>query len=47
MKVELLFKGENLVLLFKKVKGKESLTQSEAKEISVFLKSYSKQIIEK
>jgi hypothetical protein len=46
-KVELLFDDENIILLFKKVKGKEPITEKEAKEISVFLKAYHEKIIEK
>jgi hypothetical protein len=47
MKVEFLIEQEAVTLLFKKVKGKEPLTEKEAKEVSVFLKVYHKQIIDK
>lgn len=47
MKVEFVLQGNTVTLLFKKVKQKEPLTQKEAKEVSVFLKVYYKQIIDK
>src|SRR5260221_9329851 len=46
-KVDFLFEGNALTLLFKKVKGKQPMTLSQAREISVFLKTYKKEIIEK
>jgi hypothetical protein len=47
MKVEFLFEGEELTLLFKKIKGKQPLTSGEAKEVAKFLRKYHKEIIEK
>jgi hypothetical protein len=47
MKVEFVFDDDELTLLFKKIKGKEPLTEPEAKEVTVFLKAYQSQIIEK
>lgn len=47
MKVEFVFEQNMVTLLFKKVKQKEPLTQKEAKEVSVFLRAYHKQIIDK
>jgi hypothetical protein len=47
VKVEFTFEENVLSLLFKNVKGKEPLTNSEAKEVSVFLKIYYKEIIDK
>jgi hypothetical protein len=47
MKVEFRISGDNVTLLFKKVKGKKSLTRAEANEAAVFLKAYHKQIIAK
>lgn len=47
MKVEFLFEGEDLTLLFKKIKGKPPLTSGEASEVAVFLKAYVDEIIEK
>jgi hypothetical protein len=47
MKVEFLFEGEELTLLFKKIKGKLPLTAAEAKEVAIFLRTYSEAIIEK
>lgn len=47
IKVEFQFSGGSLTLLYKKVKGKPSLTEAEAKEVSFFLKSYYKKIIDK
>lgn len=46
-KVEFVFVNEDVILLFKLVKGKNPLTESEAKEVSVFLKSYHKAVIDK
>ena len=47
LKVEFLIQEDLVLLLFKKVRGKRPLTEAEAKEVSVFLKSYHKQIIQK
>lgn len=47
VKVEFRISGENITLLFKKVKGKTPLSETEAKEVAVFLKSYYKKIIDK
>lgn len=47
MKVEFLLDQNEITLVFKKVKQKEPLTKKEAKEVSVFLKVYHKQIIDK
>jgi hypothetical protein len=47
IKVEFVISGDNLTLVFKKVKGKLPLTEVEAKEVSIFLKSYYKIIIDK
>jgi Domain of unknown function (DUF4160) len=47
-KAEFYFDENNgVVLLFKKVKGKEPLTEVETKEVAVFLKEYHLKIIEK
>lgn len=46
-KVDLLIEGNNLILIFKKVKGKRPLTLAQANEVSVFLKAYKSKIIEK
>ncbi len=42
MKVEFVLEQNEVKLLFKKVKGKDPLTQKEANEVSVFLKAYHK-----
>ena len=47
MKVEFILEENSVTLLFKKVKGKEPLTEKEAREVALFLKTYHKQIIEK
>lgn len=47
VKVEFSIKDELVILLFKKVRGKNPLTEAEAKEVAVFLKSYHKKIIQK
>jgi len=47
IKVEFQISGDSLTLVFKKVKGKTPLTEAEAKEVAVFLKSYYKIIIDK
>ncbi len=47
IKVELHLEANMLTLLFKKVKNKEPLTEKEVNEVSVFLKAYHKEIIEK
>jgi hypothetical protein len=47
VKVEFLISGDEVTLVFKKVKGKTPLTEAEAKEVAVFLKAYYKKIIEK
>jgi len=41
------FAENDVILLFKKVKGKIPLTQAEAKEVSVFLKEYHQKLIDK
>jgi ribosome-associated translation inhibitor RaiA len=46
-KVEFQISGDNVTLLFKKVKGKKPLTISEANVVAIFLKSYYKEIIDK
>jgi hypothetical protein len=46
-KAEFLFLEQEVKILFKRVKGKEPLTLAEAREISVFLKSNSNEVIEK
>lgn len=46
-KVEIIIAEDIVTLVFKKVKGKLPLTESEAKEVAVFLKAYYLQIIEK
>ena len=47
MKVEFVIVEDEVTLIFKKLKGKTPLTEAEAKEVSVFLKAYHKQIISK
>jgi hypothetical protein len=47
VKVEFLISGDEVTLVFKKVKGKIPLTEAEAKEVAVFLKAYYKKIIDK
>ncbi len=47
IKIELLISGDDITLVFKKVKGKTPLTEAEAKEVAVFLKAYYKKIIDK
>jgi hypothetical protein len=46
-KVEFLIAGDDVTLVFRKIKGKTPLTEAEANEVAVFLKAYDKQIIEK
>ena len=46
-KAEFKISGENVTLIFKKVKGKQPLTEAEANNVAVFLKAYHKQIIVK
>lgn len=46
-KVELLISGDEITLIFKKVKGKIPISEPEAKEVAVFLKTYYKKIIDK
>lgn len=46
-KAEFLFLEKEIKILFKKVKGKEPLTLSEAKEIALFLKKYADEVIVK
>ena len=46
-KAEFLFLDKEVKILFKKIKGKEPLTYAEAKEISVFLKKYIDEVIDK
>jgi hypothetical protein len=45
IKVEFIISEDNVTLLFKKVKGKKPLTEAEAKEVSVFLKAFYKQVV--
>jgi len=47
IKVEFNISGDNITLLFKKVKGKTPLTENEANEVAIFLKSFYKEIIDK
>jgi hypothetical protein len=47
VKVEFLISGDEVTLVFKKVKGKIPLSEAEAKEVAVFLKAYYKKIIDK
>jgi hypothetical protein len=47
MKVEFLISADAVTLLFKEVKGRKPLTEEEAKEVAVFLKTYYKQVIVK
>jgi hypothetical protein len=47
VKVEFVIQSELVILLFKKVRGKNPLTETEAKEVSVFLKSFHKKIVQK
>lgn len=47
IKAEFQITEENVTLIFKKVKGKKPLTESEAHEVAVFLKAYHKEIINK
>ena len=47
IKVEFQISGDSLTLVFKRVNGKTPLTEAEAKEVAVFLKSYYKIIIDK
>ncbi len=46
-KAEFIFDDNSVILIFKKLKGKEPLNESEAKEVAVFLKEYHLKIIEK
>ena len=46
-KVEFLIAGDDVTLVFKRIRGKVPLTEAEANEVAVFLKAYYKQIIEK
>ncbi len=45
IKAEFEVSKDNVILIFKKVKGKKPLTEAEAKEVAVFLKAYFKEII--
>jgi hypothetical protein len=45
MKVEFRISEDSVTLLFKKVKGKLPLTETEANEVAIFLKAYYKQVI--
>lgn len=47
IKVEFLISEDDITLVFKKVRRKVPLTEAEAKEVAVFLKAYSKKIIDK
>jgi hypothetical protein len=47
MKVEFRISEDSVTLLFKKVKGKLPLTETEANEVAVFLKAYNKQVVTK
>jgi hypothetical protein len=46
-KVDFLIEGNNVILIFKKVKGKKPVTLGQAREVGVFLKAYQAKIIEK
>jgi hypothetical protein len=46
-KVDFLVHENDLILLFRKVKGKRPLSQTQVNEVSVFLKAYKVKIIEK
>ncbi|MBS1657132.1 MAG: DUF4160 domain-containing protein [Chitinophagales bacterium] len=45
MKVEFSISEDRVTLFFKKIRGKEPLTETEANEVAVFLKKYHKEII--
>ncbi|MEK7225096.1 MAG: DUF4160 domain-containing protein, partial [Bacteroidota bacterium] len=47
MKVEFRISEDNVTLLFKKVRGRNPLTETEANEVAVFLKKYYKQVVTK
>jgi Domain of unknown function (DUF4160) len=47
IKAEFFFSEDGVILVFRKVKGKEPLTEQECREVSVFLKAYNKQIVDK
>ncbi|MCY7311338.1 MAG: DUF4160 domain-containing protein [Chitinophagaceae bacterium] len=47
MKAEFEISGDNVILIFKRIKGKKPLTEVEAKEVAVFLKENFKKIISK
>ena len=46
-KVDFLVNGNNVILIFRKVRGKKSITEAQAREVSVFLKAYQREIIDK
>lgn len=45
--VGLLISGDEITLIFKKVKAKTPISEPEAKEVAVFLKAYFKKIVNK
>jgi hypothetical protein len=47
VKAEFLIQNDLVLLIFKRIRGRKPLTEKEARDISVFLKSYHKQIIQK
>ncbi len=46
-KVDFIVNGNNVILVFKKVRGKKPIAHAQAREVGVFLKAYQKEIIEK
>ena len=46
-KVDFLIDGNQVTLVFKKIKGKASLSHQQAREVGAFLKEYHTEIIEK
>ena len=46
-KVDFLISGNNVTLVFRKVRGKRTITHAQAREVAVFLKPYRKEIIDK
>jgi len=45
MKAAFEISGDSIILIFKRIKGKKPLTETEAREVAIFLKAYFKEII--
>ena len=46
-KVEFIVRGKDVILIFKRVRGKRPITLAQAREVGIFLKNYRERIIDR